>query len=123
VRREQIESEARDPRLVAALHLLERTGMRQFQLRYDDDEQPTVWMAVGLYKGETFECAAAPTPLQAVFRLCDQLIIGGTCTHCQRATGFEEEPLGGPMPLDETICWYRYDPERETFRRSCEGQT
>lgn len=95
--------------------------MSQFQLRYSDDEEPTVWMAVGIYEG-AWECAAAPDPVRAVFRLCDQLIIGGVCTHCNRPSAFEEEPLGGPMPLDEDVCWYRYDPELNMFRRSCEGK-
>jgi hypothetical protein len=97
--------------------------MVQFQLRYSDDEEPVVWMAVAIYDDERWECAAARHPLKALFRLCEQVILGGTCTHCHRPTGFEEEPDGGPMPFDQSICWYRYDPELVTFRRACEGTT
>jgi hypothetical protein len=25
------------------------------------------------------------------------------------------------MPLNESVCWYQWDPEMKTFRRGCEG--
>jgi hypothetical protein len=120
-----------DPRFIAAVKLLERTGIRSFQIRYSDDEQPTVWLAVGEWSirdnrpvanggRQTFEAAAALSPAGAVLRLCDQTLDGGTCTHCQRPTGVTDE-WRGDMPLDELVCWYRYDPETQTFRRGCEG--
>lgn len=108
-----------DPRMLAAIELLRRTGMRQFQVRYDDDEEPVVWMAVAVYDEGRFDVGAGASPVLAVFRLCDQLIDGGTCTHCGRPTGFS--PDTRQLPLAITICWYQWDPELQTFRRGCEG--
>ena len=60
-----------------------------------------------------------PPRSSAVFRLCDQVIDGGTCTHCNRPTGFT--PDLDPMPLDDIVCWYQWDPELSEFRRGCAG--
>jgi hypothetical protein len=124
-----------DPRLPAACDVLRRTGARQVQIRYSDDEQPVVWLAVvGWYIGRdgrpvaaardarrpglTYETAAAMEPLTAVFRLCDQVVDGGTCTHCGRHTGFSPNPEA--MPLDELICWWIWDPEVDKFVQGCQ---
>jgi len=127
------EYDHQDPRLTAAIDLLGRNGARSVQLRYSDDEQPVVWMAVAEFHldgrgrptkddGEQhYEAAGAMHPLSALFKLCGQLMDGGECTHCHRPTGFDED--FGAMPLDELICWYQWDPERATFRRGCEGET
>jgi hypothetical protein len=112
-------AELEDPRLVAAVQMIQRTGARSFQIRYSDDEQPVVWMAVAEYGDGAWDAAAAREPLRAVLRLCETLIDGGTCKHCGRPTGFTEE-YAGDMPLDGVVCWYRYDPELAMFRRGCE---
>jgi len=120
-----------DPRFVAAVKLIGRSGARGFQIRFSDDEKPVVWMAVGEWwiKGErpvakggkqTFEAAAGMTPLTAVLRLLDEIIDGGYCDHCKRPSGVTDH-WQSPMPLDKEICWYVYDPELEEYRRSCEG--
>jgi hypothetical protein len=105
-----------DERLPAAVELLGRTGSAEFQLRYCEEEKPTIWVAAGRW-GKTWETAAAMNPALAVFRLCDQVIDGGTCQHCHHPTGFA--PDLDAMPLDGLICWYQWDPERATFRRGC----
>jgi len=138
-----------DPRFTAGLDLIRRTGARGFQLRYSDDEDPVVWIAVGQWrwgkmrdasgrvvgKGPVpvgdgpvprggqirYECAAALDPLRAVLRLLDQIIDGGHCAHCSRPTGVSDD-WTETMPLDEHICWYQFDPELSTFRRACEGE-
>jgi hypothetical protein len=69
--------------------------------------------------GSTWEVGASMDPLQAVFRLCDQVIDGGKCTHCDRPTGFVADIE--PMPMSEMVCWYQWDPEIKTFRRGCAG--
>ncbi len=84
--------------LVASLDFVRRTGAAQAQVRFSDDEKP----------------------LRAALRLLDQLIDGGQCLHCKRPTGVSET-FDGAMPLDDLLCWYRYDPELKTFRRGCEG--
>lgn len=109
-----------DPRYMAAIDLIGRTGAKGIQIRYSDDEQPIVWMAVADYR-EGHECAAALEPLRALLRLCDQLIDGATCVHCRRPSGITED-WEVQMPLDKVVCWYQYDPELAKFRRSCEGE-
>lgn len=115
-----------DPRFGPAVEMIGRTGATNFQLRYSDDESPVVWMAVATY-GDRFECAAAPAPLVAIFRLCDQLIDGVKCTHCGRIAAFFEELVPRDTPVDAVadamFCAYRFDPELATFRRDCEGDT
>ena len=106
-----------DPRLPAAVALIGRTGAEEFQIRYCEEEEPVVWLAAARWH-DHWEAAGGTNPRQAIFRLCDQLIDGGRCTHCSRPTGFAAE--FDDMPLGNTICWYQWDPELETFRRGCE---
>jgi hypothetical protein len=117
-----------DPRFVAAIKLLERTGIASFGLRYQDDEEPTVWIAVVEYSaektptiGDGAEAAAAMTPLQAILRLCEQVIDGGKCVHCHRTCAIETN-WRSKLPLEGVVCWYVYDPETQKFRRDCEGE-
>ncbi|MCU1679223.1 MAG: hypothetical protein JWM93_3981 [Frankiales bacterium] len=111
-----------DPRFVAAVDLIGRTGAVDFQIRYCDEDPPVVWIAVASYRNgeqQVQEAAAAMRPVEAVFRLCAQLIDGGTCAHCGRGTGFHEDV--DTLPAHELVCWYQWDPELATFRRGCEG--
>jgi hypothetical protein len=127
-----------DPRMTAGIDLLRRTGAKQVQLRYSDDEEPTVWMAVVEWRvdpsrgvpvaeGEVespqvgYDAAAAVgSPVLAVLRLCERVISGPSrCVHCQCPARFDatlEDHVG-----DEEFCWYQWDPELATFRRGCEG--
>jgi hypothetical protein len=120
-----------DPRFSAGIALLRRTGAKQVQVRYSDDEDPVIWMIVVAYvmrdgrpvgsgKVNTWETAAALSPLRAMFRLLDQLIDGGTCTHCGRPTGFMEN-AGSTGDTDTVICWVMWDPEAKAFTRGCEA--
>ena len=123
-----------DPRMTAAITLLRRTGAREFQLRYSDDEQPVIWMAVAKWsiggdgrpkaKGgrPMYEAAASINPVVAVLRLCDQVIDGGECAHCGRPSGVTDD-WRADMPLADVVCWYVYDPETHEYRRGCEGET
>jgi hypothetical protein len=111
----------KDPRFVATIELIRRTGAREFQIRYSDDEQPIIWMAAAGF-GEQWEAAAALHPLLAVWRLAETLIDGGICKHCSKPTGVTYD-WTGVMPAQGIICWYTYDPELKKFRRSCEGDT
>lgn len=106
-----------DERLPAAVKLLGHTGAEEVQIRHSpEDEPPVTWSALGRW-GNTWETASAMNPLLAVFRLCDQVIDGGQCTHCARPTGFVRDT--GPVILDEFVCWYQWDPSRKEFRRGC----
>lgn len=108
-----------EPKLVAAVDMIRRTGSRNFQLRFHDDEQPVVWIAVAIYDDTHADAAASLDPVRAVLRLCEQLIDGAKCVHCDRPTGFDPDSLD-TMPLNALVCWYQYDPELQTFRRGCE---
>lgn len=107
-----------NPVFLAAVDLVRRTGASSFGVRYQDDDDPVVWIAVAEYEGG-WDAGAGRDPFQAVMRLLDQLIDGGCCTHCGRPTGVTPD-FEGAMPLDKLVCWYRYDPELKTFRRGCE---
>jgi hypothetical protein len=124
-----------DPRWVPAVDLVRRTGAREFQIRYCEEEEPVVWLALAMHLTrdgrpvaedgkETWSVGSGFTPSAALFALCDSLLDGGTCQHCGRPTGFipdnerqVDEELGAPF-----VCWYRWDPELRTFRRKCEGE-
>ncbi len=126
-----------DPRWMPAVDLVRRTGAKEFQIRYCEEETPTVWMALAMHlidghsgrpvpeKGQPhWTVGAGFTPSAALFGLCDQLIDGGRCEHCGKPTGFVpdmaqqvDEEVGVPF-----VCWYRWDPELKTFRRKCEGE-
>ena len=115
-----------DERFIPAVEMVERTGAKGFQIRWCEEEEPTVWFAMATYdrewRGEhreLHEVAAAMDPVTAVFRLCESLMDGGQCRHCHRPTGFI--PDLKPTLADKLICWYQWDPELKTFRRGCEG--
>jgi hypothetical protein len=111
-----------DARFTAALELIQRTGASGVQIRYSDDELPTVWFVVAKYPEGQMEVDASLNPLRAVLRLCERLVDGGQCVHCKRPAGLEPDHID-TMPLNQTICWYQYDPELKKFRRGCEGDT
>lgn len=122
-------SEIPDPRILAVVDLLRRAGMAQFQLRYSDDEDPTVWIGVAEWKVKKGKKRKASesywftgcglNPVRALLNLAAEAIDGGTCTHCKRPTGVDDS--WGDLPMDDLICWYQFDPELNTFRRGCEG--
>lgn len=123
---------ADEPLLAAAVELLGRTGAQSFQLRYSDDETPVVWIAVVAHRvdrrgvpiprggKERYEVASALSPALAALRLCELLVDGGICRHCGKPSAVTEDFAVTP-PVDTTLCWYQFDPELATFRRSCEG--
>lgn len=107
--------------LIACVDFLRRMGAKSIQIRYSDDEEPTVWFLVTEHQtkqGPYFETAAGMSPDIAAVRLCEKLADGGRCMHCKRPTGFTEEV--DTQLLDDLICWYQYDPELKTVRRGCE---
>lgn len=118
-----------DPRFVAGVALIGRTGASEFQIRYDDEQVPVIWVALAGYKstdeslppapGMRYECDASVDPVRAVLRLCERLIDGGECQHCHRPTIFV--PDTDTSLLDQMGCVYAWDPELATFRRGCEG--
>lgn len=114
--------------LTAALDVVSRTGAVTVQVRYHDDQEPTVWLAVAGHHLEDegvpsagdpnyWTAAGGMNPTEAVCRLAEKLVDGGTCAHCSRPTGFDED--WSTALLDDVICWSQWDPELRVFRRGC----
>jgi hypothetical protein len=114
--------EVGDPRFLAALDFMRRTGVIGIWIRYSDDELPIIWFVVVEFPDNKFEVDASLDPVRAALRLCERLCDGGQCNHCGRPTGLEPDSLE-TMPFNKEICWYVYDPELKKFRRGCEGDT
>lgn len=111
-----------DRKLVALVDLIGRTGAKDFAIQWTElERQPpkVAWIASASH-GKHLTIGAALEPVQAAYRLAEQLIDGGECTHCHRMTGVDEDPFASKV-FDDAICFYRYDPELKTFRRTCEG--
>lgn len=121
----------KDPRYIPAIELLRRNGAKEVQLRYDEEQQPLVWVAVagfslingkpaGRGKLNAWQAGGGLDPLSSLFALCRACLDRkGWCTHCHRNTMFEETIES--QPLEDFYCWYQWDPENRTFRRGCEG--
>lgn len=121
------------PQFLAALDMVRRTGALEVQIRWSDDEEPTVWFVTARHNVgpdrhprppdepgvRSWSVGAALHPYAAAIKLLEELMDGGTCAHCNRPSGVTEDFAGG-MPFDTAICWYRFDPELATFRRGCE---
>lgn len=119
-----------DARFVAGVDLLGRSGAEQFQIRYCEEEDPVVWIAAAHWtteratrgRGPTWDAAAGMTPWRALYRLLEAVLDGGTCTHCQKMVSVDDKPASAALDaMNPLVCFFRYDPELATFRRSCEG--
>jgi hypothetical protein len=102
--------------LLAAVEMIGHTGAEFTQVRYCNEEEPTVWNVVGKW-GDRYEVGAGMDPVKAALRLLDTVVDGGECQHCHRPTGITEG--FDEMPLDKLVCWYQFDPELKKFRRGC----
>lgn len=107
-----------DPRFEAGLDFLRRTRIAQIQVRWSDDKEPTVWFAVGRWKDNKYETAAALHPVTALLRLCEEIIDGAPCGRCGRPQGFDPVNVGVSI-FDQVACWWQFDPELKVFRRGC----
>lgn len=116
------DSEARNPLMIAALDLLPRSGAKEVQVRYDEEQDPIVWVATARWEPAGQLCGCGFTPARALVSLAENAFDGGLCAHCGKPSGVTEE-WREEMPLATVLCWYVYDPETQRFRRSCEGET
>lgn len=124
----------RDPfsdRLPPLVALIGRTGAKDYRIEYTDEANgPVVWVAVVTFKQHgssrpAIVCAADVDPTRATYELAAKLVDGGTCRHCRRLSAVErlDAPIGEDPVLADALCWYQWDPELRTYRRSCEGDT
>jgi len=125
-------------RYLALIDLIGRTGASDYRIEYTDPDNGVVmWIAIAQHhqrNGKPIPSAGAgATPLQATHVLAELLIDDGTCTHCGRATVLEDfcSKVGDRVgftalvsgDVEVQFCWYQFDPELRTYRRSCEGET
>jgi hypothetical protein len=106
----------------AVVEMIGRMGGNEFQIRYCDEENPTVWIACARW-GKVWQATGGMDPWRAAFRLLESVMDGGECTHCGKPTAVDEHPPADDLisATESMICWYRFDPELRTFRRQCEG--
>ncbi len=125
-----------EARYLALVKLIERTGAVTYRIEHTEPANGVVmWIAISEHGRPTSpliaSAGAGASPLSATYELVSKLVDAGTCAHCGRASAVESLDT----PLDVTLlgftdhqsgtvvdlCWYRYDPELRTYRRSCEG--
>jgi hypothetical protein len=109
-----------DPKFLAAVDLIRRTGAAAFKLRHysEKDKPKIVWVACVTYPDGKAEVDASQNALSAVLRLAERLLDGGQCQHCGRPSGLDPDSLDR-MPVDEFVCWYQFDPGSAKFIRGC----
>jgi hypothetical protein len=112
--------------MVAGVDLIRRTGAVNCRIGYSDpdDGEPIVWYACCTYPNDISEAAGGLDPEIAVLRLCERLVDGGECVHCNQVTVFEEnfeDVSFYDLISNNMFCVYGWDPELKTFRRGCEG--
>lgn len=122
-----------DPRFVAVLKVMERTGLSSFELRYSDPEEEdevdkkgaVIWMAIAYYEIEhegqrmrATKVGAHVDPVAAMFKLADEVFDGAMCIKCQRPMGFLNDDHDPPdiMP----VCWLRWDEAGLEYIRDCD---
>lgn len=115
-----------DPRFIAGVDMVRRTGSDQFQMRWDDEQEPVIWVAVSRHRvgnAPVYTAGAHVDPVRAVLQLCETLIDGGECAHCHRPSLFDMDDGPWERELSALVCVTQYDPELKTYRRDCEGDT
>lgn len=71
--------------LIAAVDLVGRSGARQFEAGYLDDDVPSAearWWASARYKGTRIQVDEHAGPVEAAEALARRILHGGTCQHC-----------------------------------------
>jgi hypothetical protein len=78
--------------VVACADLVARTGAREFELGYLDDDVPVEkarWYAHAKYRGARLTCEEQASPEAAADGLAHRLLDGGICTGCNGLVGTE----------------------------------
>jgi len=106
-------------KLAAGMEVIGRTGAEFTQVRFCDEDEPTLWMAYARYPDGGQQVAAALDLEEAVMRLCAQLINGGSCRHCHRGTGFTPRGLTTAVLDLSDICLTFWDDDAQAFTQAC----
>lgn len=109
--------------MMAGIEMLRRSGQSDFQLGFFDDVKPIVWVVMGHWNREGREHhvpGCGLTPEQAVMDLCERVMDGGKCTHCDRVTAFHK-PDEPPLPdfMTGHLCYWEYHEDAKRFLRGC----
>lgn len=125
-----------EQKYLALVDLIRRTGPIRYRIEHTDEANgPVGWVAIATYRGadrkEHHMAGGGMSPVAATHALAETVVDGGRCVHCGRFSAVEalDTPLDldlGPVHGGSALgsidpCWYRYDPELKTYRRSCEG--
>ena len=132
--------ELNHPAFIAGMNLLARTGAGAIQIRCSCDDVPAVWMLIVQYPNPLSVLAEASTngshapeifyetacglgPLEAVMRLCNEVLAGSTCSFCARSVRFQVfntvDVAAAGAPPDPTVCVVEWDNTEGQFRPSC----
>ncbi len=109
----------------AALDLLGRTGMRSFDLRYEDSHEPGAWVALAEWRvgdRSAWNIGAGFSPTGAVRDLLEKAVDGGLCVHCRHQTAvMEGDDEDNDQLFDDLraigACVLRYTNGR--YERTC----
>lgn len=114
----------------AAIDMMRRCGASRVDFRYsgsgepDDCDPPLIWTVVAVTTVGPRAGAAASFET-AVMNCAEDVVDMSVCAHCGRPSALDadEDDTINQLMTHGQICWYMYDPELRTFRRSCEGET
>jgi hypothetical protein len=109
---------------MACIDMVGHTGAIATDIRYQDDQLPVVWMAVGQWNVEghdVYQVGAAFTVENALCKLLEDVMDGGECTHCHRPVGFDaNQPLYADMGDSGLVCWYFFNPDTKKIQGGCQ---
>lgn len=106
-----------EPRLIAAVELVGRSGARQLEFGWTDDDgpRPGEWYASAFYRGTRVTVEHQHDAPAAVEALAFRLMEGGQCVHCGRSITVP----GFVYTDDRPACEFRR--EGEHWVRGCDG--
>jgi hypothetical protein len=92
-----------DGAMIACADLVGRTGAKEFQIGFLNDEPPHQWYAHASYKGARIGVEDQPGPVEAADALCRRLLTGARCTGCGSLVALSDSgatAYGNPVMAD-----------------------
>lgn len=105
--------------MLQSVELLRRCGMTEWQIRYQDDQEPTVWISLARFAGG-WNAGCGLGPQAAIVDLLEKSIDGGECLRCGRVMSLTP-PGDLTLPIPQ-LCQVVY-LSGQGWRRSCEGES